>query len=274
MKIGLALSGGAARGLAHIGVIKVLLEHKIPLDVVAGTSAGAIIGGAFAAGLTIAQMIELSAKIKWGLVGRFAFSRFGILSTEPMQNYIRQNFPVKTFEETILPFACVATDLNTGEAVVMKEHGDLASAIAASCAIPGIYVPVMDQDGRQLIDGGIAEFVPVNTARLLGADLVIGVEVNFDNARFKDAPQTALGVFFQSAMLLLKTAANHQLNNADVVIRPAVSHLRIDEFGKAREFVAAGEKAALTAIDDIKALIENAKMKRKEFQEDDTTGDC
>lgn len=260
MKVGLALSGGAARGLAHIGVIKILLEHKIPLDIITGTSAGAIIGGAFAAGLTIGQMTELSAKIKWGLIGRFAFSRFGILSTDPMQNYIRQHFPAKTFETAILPFACVATDLNTGNAVVMKEHGDLALAIAASCAIPGIYVPVVDKDKRQLIDGGIAEFVPVKTARTMGADLVIGVEVNFDDARFTNPPQTALGVFFQSAMMLLKTAANHQLNNADVVIRPAVGHLRIDEFGKAPEFIAAGEKAALAAIDDIKFLIESGKI--------------
>ncbi len=255
MKVGLALSGGAARGLAHIGVIKVLLEHGIPLDVIAGTSAGSIIGGAFASGLSVEQMIEMSAKIKWGLIGRFAFSRFGILSTEPMQNYIRQHFPVKTFEETILPFACVATDLNTGEAVVMKERGDLAAAIAASCAIPGIYVPVVSSDQRQLIDGGIAEFVPVKTTRGMGADLVIGVEVNFDDARFTNAPQTALGVFFQAAMMMLKTAANHQLNNADVVIRPAVGHLRIDEFGKAREFIAAGEKAALAAVNEIKDLI-------------------
>ncbi|MEP6925301.1 MAG: patatin-like phospholipase family protein, partial [Pyrinomonadaceae bacterium] len=247
MKVGLALSGGAARGLAHIGVIKVLLEHQIPLDAVAGTSAGAIIGGAYAAGLTVPQMVQLSAQIKWGLIGRFAFSRFGLLSTEPMQNYIRQNFPVKTFEETIVPFACVATDLNTGEGVVMKERGDLAAAIAASCAIPGIYVPVLSEDKRQLIDGGIAEFVPVNTARSLGADVVIGVEVNFDDARFVNAPQTAFGVFFQAAMMMLKTAANHQLNNADIIIRPSVGHLRIDEFGKAREFIAAGEKAALAA---------------------------
>lgn len=260
------MSGGAARGLAHIGVIKVLLEHDVPLDVVTGTSAGSIIGGAFAAGLPVEQMIRLAAEIKWGAIGRFAFSRFGILSTEPMQNYIRQTFPVKTFEETIIPFACVATDLNTGEAVVLKERGDLAPAIAASCAIPGIYVPVVSGDKRQLIDGGIAEFVPVKTARSLGANLVIAVEVNFDDARFVNAPQTALGVFFQSAMLLLKTAANHQLNNADIIIRPAVGHLRVDEFGKAREFIIAGEKAALAAIDNIKKLIEDAKIENEGIQ--------
>lgn len=264
MKIGLALSGGAARGLAHIGVIKVLLEHRIPLDIVTGTSAGSIIGGAFAAGMRVDEMVKLAAQIKWSAIGRFAFSRFGILSTAPLQKYIRQTFPVQKFEETVLPFGCVATDLNTGEAVMLKGRGDLATAISASCAIPGIYVPVLSEDGRQLIDGGIAEFVPVNTARIMGANLVIAVEVNFDDARFVNAPQTGLGVFFQSAMLLLKTAANHQLNNADIVIRPAVGHLRIDEFGKASEFIAAGEKAALAEIDHIKKLIENAKIEKKE----------
>lgn len=254
MKIGLALSGGAARGMAHVGVLKVLLEHDIPIHAVAGTSAGAIVGASFAAGMTIGQIVEMSSKIRWSMMGRIAFSRFGILSTEPLRKYVRNNLPVTDFAEMPLPFACVATDLNTGDAVVMKETGDLATAIAASCAIPGIYVPVY-VEGRQLIDGGVSEIVPTETVRSLGADIVIAVDANAEGIKFWGAPQTVLGVFFQSAMLLMRTVAKHQLITADVVIRPKVGHLRWDEVGRSREFIEAGEVATLEVIDKIKQLI-------------------
>lgn len=259
MKVGLALSGGAARGLAHVGVIKTLLEHDIPIDFVAGVSAGAVVGGAFASGLSIAEITEMSGNLRWRLLGRFAFSRFGILSTEPLQNYIRKHLPVKRFEDTVLPFACVATDLNSGEGIVMKERGDLASAIAASCALPGLYVPVRSDDGRQLVDGALAEFIPTQTVRNLGADIVIAVDVNFEGAKFLGTPQTVLGVFFQAAMLLLRTVARHQVIHADVVVRPLVGHLRWDEVGKHKEFIKAGEAAALLVMDDIKKLIQTTE---------------
>jgi NTE family protein len=259
MKIGLALSGGAARGMAHVGVLKILVENKIPIHCVAGTSAGSIVGVAFAAGMPIEEIAELAIKVRWSAMARFAFSRFGILSTEPLKNYIRQNIPVKNFEETVVPFACVATDLDTGEAVVIKETGDLSEAVAASCAIPGIYVPV-SRDGKQLVDGGIAEIVPTSAVRSLGADFVIAVDVNSEGAKFLGAPQTVLGIFFQSAMLLMRNVAKHQLNSANVVIRPSVGHLRWDEVGRAREFIAAGEEAARAVVEEIKKQIENAKI--------------
>jgi NTE family protein len=246
--------------MAHVGVLKVLLEHGVPIDFVAGTSAGALVGGAFAAGLTIGQIAELAAKVRWTLLGRFAFSRFGILSTDKMRGYIRENLPVQRFEQMPVPFACVATDLNSGEAIVMKERGDLATAICASCAVPGLYVPVLSEDGRQLIDGGVSEIIPTVTARNLGADLVIAVDVASQGARFLDKPQTVVGVFFQSAMLMLRTVSLYQLNTADIVIRPEVKHLRWDEVGRSREFIEAGEIAALKAIDEIKELIGNAKI--------------
>lgn len=259
MKIGLALSGGAARGMAHVGVLKVLLQHKIPIHAVAGTSAGAIVGASFAAGMTIDEIVQMTAKLRWSQFGRIAFSRFGILSTEPMRKYLQQNLPVKDFSEMPLPFACVATDLDTGDAVIMKERGDVATAVCASCSLPGIYVPIK-MHGRYLVDGGIAEIVPAETVRSIGADFVIAVDVNAEGIKFWGAPQTILGVFFQSAMLLMRTVAKHQLNSADIIIRPKVGHLRWDQVGRSREFIEAGETAALEVIDDIERLIENAKI--------------
>lgn len=259
MNVGLALSGGAARGMAHVGVLKVLREHNIPIHAVAGTSAGALVGATFASGLTIPEIIEITGKVRWNLLGRFAFSRFGILTTEPMRRYIEKNLPVKRFEEMPLPFACVATDLNTGEAVVMKERGELAAAVCASCAVPGLYVPITNEDGRKLVDGGIAELVPTESARSLGADIVIAVDVNSEGAKFLGTPQTVLGVFFQSAMLMIRTVSRHQLVSADIVIRPKVGHLRWDQVGRSKEFIEAGEAAALEVIDEIKQLTQTSK---------------
>ncbi|MDQ4123846.1 MAG: patatin-like phospholipase family protein [Acidobacteriota bacterium] len=258
MKIGLALSGGAARGMAHVGVLKVLLEHKVPIHSVAGTSAGAIVGASFAAGMTIDEIIQMTAKLRWSKFGRIAFSRFGVLSSTPMRNYLQQNLPVKDFSEMPLAFACVATDLETGDSVVMKERGDVATAVCASCAIPGIYVPIKMNE-RYLVDGGISELVPTETVRSLGADFVIAVDVNAEGIKFWGAPQTVVGVFFQSAMLLMQTVAKHQLNSADIIIRPKVGHLRWDQVGRSREFIEAGEAATLEVIDKIKNLIQSAK---------------
>lgn len=264
MKIGLALSAGAAKGLAHIGVVKVLQENDVPIDFVAGTSAGSIIGGALASGLSVAEIAELSKKASWFALGRFAFSRFGLLSLEPMRAFIKANFKVHRFEDCKIPFACIATDLQTGAKVTLQERGDLANAILASCAVPGVFVPV-DYAGKKLIDGGIIEFTPTNTVRNLGANFVIAVDVIADDARFAALPQTAVGVFFQSAMLLLKTAASFQHNYANVVIRPKVGHIRPDEVGRAAEFIEAGETAAREAIADIKQKLENAKLAQKEL---------
>lgn len=264
MKIGLALSAGAAKGLAHIGVLKALTENGIAIDCVAGTSAGAVIGGAYASGLTPAQITELTKKVRWLALGRFGFSRFGLLSNAPMQRFMSENFAATKFEDFPIPFACVATDLANGDKVVLQQRGDAAQAICASCAVPGVFVPITI-DNRKLIDGGIVEFTPTNTVRTLGADFVIAVDVLADDSRLFNTPQTALGVFFQSAMLLLKTAASFQHNYADIVICPRVGHLRADEVGKAKDFIQAGETAALEMMDEIKKSLENVKMRAKEF---------
>ncbi|MBC7798430.1 MAG: patatin-like phospholipase family protein [Pyrinomonadaceae bacterium] len=252
-KIGLALSAGAAKGLAHIGVLKALTGNGISIDAIAGTSAGAIIGGAVASGLSPAQIAEMAAKARWLSLGRFGFSRFGLLSNAPMKKYIEQNFVTTKFEEMRIPFACVATDLASGDKVILQKNGDAATAICASCAVPGMFVPVTI-DNRKLIDGGIVEFTPTNTVRTLGANFVIAVDVLADDSRVFSTPQTGLGVFFQSAFLLLKTAASFQHNYADIVIRPKVGHLRADEVGRAKEFIEAGEAATLEVIDEIKRL--------------------
>lgn len=254
-KIGLALSGGGARGFAHLGVLKVLEDNNIPVDFIAGTSAGAIAGGALAGGLKVAELIEMGRKASWFNFVGFPYSAKGLLSNAPMGEFYKRRFPITRFEDLKIPFAAIACDLETGEEVVLKEKGDLITAIRASCAIPGVFVPVEDETGRKLIDGGVVAAVPTRAVRELGAEKIIAVDVISSGANYWGSPTTLLGVLFQSTMMLLREAAKSHHYRADVVIVPKIAHLRPDEISKMNEFIKAGEEAALEKIDEIKKLV-------------------
>lgn len=256
--IGLALSGGAARGISHVGVLQALVENQIPIDFIAGTSAGALVGGAMASGLPLSELEAIGRSLRWRDVGRLTMSRSGVQSNERLEQYLRTRLPVTKFEELPIPFAAVATELSTGKAVVLKGTGDLPFAIRASCAIPGWYLPVVDGDGRQLVDGGLVANVPVDVARSLGADVVIAVDVNAEGAKFLGPTLSIIGVVIQSMLVVQRVAAQAQLAAADLVIRPHVGHIRWDEMARAEELLEAGREAVVESLPDIKALIEAA----------------
>lgn len=259
-KIGIALSGGGARGFAHIGVLKALADSDIPIDLVSGVSAGSFVGGALAAGLTANEIIEVGKKISWFGVAGFSYSPRGLLSSTAMNSFIESNFPATRFEDLKLPFAAVACDLATGREVVLKDEGDLAFAIRASCAIPGVFVPMIDSEGRSLIDGGAATPMPTKAVRKLGADIVIAVDVLTCGSTFLAAPSTLIGTFFQSAMLMIRNASKNQHYRADVVIEPQIAHIRPDEIAKRDELIELGEKAALEKISEIRSVIEGVSL--------------
>src|SRR6267143_7313211 len=242
-RIALALSGGAARGIAHVGVIKALTECGIPIDCVAGTSAGALVGGAFASGMPMTEIEAIGRSMRWRDIGRVNVSRLGVQSSARMEEYVRARFPVTRFEDLPIPFAAVATDLKSGEAVIMRDKGDLPFAIRASCAIPGWYVPVTDPQGRQLVDGGLVALIPVAVARGLGVDIVIAVDVNAEGATFLGPPRSALGIILQSMLVVQRAVSRAQLREADVVVKPRVGHIRWDEMARGEEFLAAGYEA-------------------------------
>ena len=254
-KIGLALSGGAARGFAHLGVMKAFAENDIPVDFIAGTSAGSFAGGALASGASVEEIIEMSRKISWFKMSGFSFSPKGLLSNASLGAFVKQNFPVSRFEDLPIPFAAIACDLETGKEVILRDSGDLATAIRASCAIPGVFAPV-EYDGKLLIDGGVVANVPTKAVRKLGAEIIIAVDVLAAGSTYFGKPNTLLGIFFQSAMMLLRAASKAHHYRADVVIIPQLAHLRPDEISKMDEFIKAGEEAALEKIDEIKTLIE------------------
>ncbi len=253
-KVGLAFSGGAARGFAHLGVLKVLIENGIPIDMVAGTSAGSIVAAALASGMSVKEMLKMADGIGWKDVGRPSLSPLGLLSNAPLGRYLARHFPVDRIEELKLPFAAVACDPLTGEEVVLKDAGDLIFAVRASCAVPGIFAPPKD-GGRFLVDGGTTKPLPCDTVRDLGADVVIAVDVLACGSNFRSNPRTALGVTIMSAMTLIRMATIFQHMHADVVITPAIAHLRPDELGKRDEFIKLGEAAAEAHLDEIRKLI-------------------
>ncbi|HEX7318398.1 MAG TPA: patatin-like phospholipase family protein [Pyrinomonadaceae bacterium] len=255
-RLGLALSGGAARGLAHVGVLKVFAEHGVRVDCVAGTSAGALVGGALAAGMPIEDIENVGRTLRWRDFGRMTLSRLGVQSNAFLEEYVRARFPVTRFEELTVPFAAVATDLQTGARVVMRDEGDIGFAIRASCAIPGWYVPVTDSQGRQLVDGGLVANLPVSVVRSLGAEVVVAVDVNSEGAKFLGPPTSVIGVLLQSMLVVQRVAVEHQRQLADICISPPVGHMRWDELARASEFIDAGVEAARAAMPALKELLE------------------
>lgn len=255
-RVGLALSGGGARGFAHIGVLKALVEHDVPIDLIAGTSAGSFVGGAFAAGLSVDEIVEIGKKISWFGVAGFSYSPKGFLSSAAMGAFIEKNFPVTKFEDLKIPFAACTCNLETGEEVILKDTGSLATAIRASCAIPAVFVPVVDEDGRQLVDGGVVSPIPTRAVQKMGCDVLIAVDLMTCGSAYWGSPTTLIGTFFQSAMMLLRTASMNQHYRADVVIEPAISHIRPDEIGKRDELIELGYQAAVEKIDRIREALE------------------
>ena len=254
-RIGLALSGGAGRGIAHIGVLRALEENEIPIDAIAGASAGALIGGCYAAGLSIEQLEEMARTFRWRHMGRVAYSRLGLQSNKRMETFLRARLPVTRFEDLKIPFAAMVTDLRNGTLIVMRDTGDVPFAIRASNCLPVLYAPIEDTEGRLLVDGGLVANLPVNETRRLGADLVIAVDVGGDGARFMNTPRTALGVLTQVFVAVERIVSNQERENADLVITPKVGHLRWDETRRAKEFLAAGYDAGRESIGRISEII-------------------
>src|SRR5438874_11868588 len=263
LRVGLSLSGGAARGIAHVGVLRALVENEIPIDAIAGASAGALIGGCFAAGLSIERLEKMAASFRWRHTARLSFSRLGLQSNARMETFLRANLPVTRFEDLKIPFAAMVTDLRKGSLIVFRDKGDLPFAIRASCAIPFVYAPVKDRDGRLLIDGGIVKNLPISETRALGADLVIAVDVNFDGIKFFDRPHTALGVLAYTFIAVERIVSNQERRNADILIVPKVGHIRWDQTRRADELVKAGYEAGLDSIDAIRKIIEEYSAVRR-----------
>jgi len=250
--VSLALGGGFARGYAHLGVLQTFQEHAIPVTSIAGSSIGSILGAAYASGAPIRRIIEKCSEIRFRDFAKWRVSRFGLASNERLGALVQRLFGTKQFEDLRLPLAIVATDLGTGDAVVFR-RGNLAQAIRASCAFPGLFEPI--QIGtRCLADGGLVAPVPARAARELGAQLVVGVSVGLHDGQ-RGAPTN----IFQVVSRAVSAAQKQQLEGwerfADLVLRPSVQRLAWDDFDRIDEAIEAGAAVAQSAVPKIKQLL-------------------
>ena len=259
-RIGVALGGGFARGIAHLGVLRVLQEENIPVDYLTGTSAGAMLAIAYASGHTIPEIVRQARATRFKDFGNWKLSWMGLASNQKLEHYPRKYLGVSTFEDLKVPLAIAATDLATGEPVYFS-HGPLGPALRASCAYPGMFVPV-EFEGRMLVDGFLAAPVPVEAARSIGADIVIAVFLEAANNR---KPASIVDVIGLSFAILQRHADLEWRRTADVSIEPVVKDFLWDDFDRTDELIAAGETAARIAIPKIRAAIaaRSASKRRK-----------
>lgn len=253
-RVGLALAGGFARGIAHIGVLRVLREAGIPIDCVAGTSVGALIGSGYCAGASLDEMQKIGAVTSFTDFGRWTPSWLGLATNQRMEKYLARFSPVRTFEELRTPLAIATTDINAGVSVYYS-HGPIAPVVRASCAYPGLFVPIQ-YDGRTLVDGFLTAPVPVEGTLLLGADIVIAVYLESGNV---EEPRTFTDILSRSFNILQRHTDLTWRTQADIVIEPDVKPFVWDDFTKTPEMVAAGETAALAALPQIRAVLRGEK---------------
>jgi len=253
-KIGLALSGGVALGWAHIGALKALTEHKIPIDCVAGTSAGALIAALYAFGVPISKMVAQSDSLNWYDIFSFSRSRLGLARNKAVGRLLNDLIGQKRIEEANIPLAIMTANIQTGEKVVLSS-GELCPAITASSAMPGIFIPI-EINGQMLVDGGVAENLPLSPLYDFGAELTVGVDLAHFRRRKK--PKHAIDVILSTYDILVHSQTHAASSRADVLIQPHLEEFTAADFKRADELVAAGYQSALEKVPQI---IEAARAK-------------
>jgi len=246
-KIGLALSGGAVLGIAHLGVINVLEENNIPIDMVAGTSAGSLVGAFLAAGYTSDQMFRMVKSLTWGKISKLTIPKMGLLNERLLERFIDSRIGKIDISELTKPFAAVTVDLTTGEQVIFRQ-GPVARAVRASCAIPGVFTPLI-QGKQVLVDGGVLNFFPVDVVKKLGADYVIGVKL-VPSISGKP-PENIIQVMINSFQLTIAQIAEHA-PNGDTTIVPDLNGLNPHDFDQAERLYQRGVAATQPVIEKIK----------------------
>ncbi|MBN1137533.1 MAG: patatin-like phospholipase family protein [Anaerolineae bacterium] len=250
-RVGLALSGGGARGAGHVGVLEVLDREKVPIDCIAGTSAGSLVGAAYAAGIRGERLVELTRQTRWRHMARFTWPHDGLVSFAPLERYLTRTMGDLTFADLEIPFAAVATDMATGEQVTLRQ-GRVAPAVRASCSVPGVVAP-LELNGRLLADGGVVNNLPISVVRDMGAEVVIAVSL------FKARGRRPRGFpnILATAVEYMLVRAGDDPSSADVCISlPMAGLSSILKPSGAKGSMALGRQMAEEAMPRIKALLE------------------
>lgn len=261
-RIGVALGGGFARGLAHIGVLKVLEEEKIPIDFIAGTSVGSVIGAAYASGVCAKELEEIAGLVRFKDFSRWTLSRFGLFSNDKMALFLTKVLRCKTFEQLRIPLAVTATDIITGEPAVFTT-GDLVDPVRASCAYPGMFLPV-NINGRLLVDGLLAHGVPSTPLRDMGADRVIAIYLSAHWVKPK-GPRHVFDLIGQCFSIAQAKMCGPWKAASDIVVEPAIGEFGYDDFNRAPDLIRAGETATRAAMEQIRQWL--PRVSQPEFAE-------
>ncbi len=252
IKLGVALGGGFARGLVHIGVLKALEEANIPIDFVAGTSVGAIIGACYCAGMTAGDLQAIAGVTRFKHFARWTLSRYGFCNNDRMSAFCARVLKATTFEELKIPLAITATDFHTGESVVFTK-GPLVGPIRASCAYPGMFLPV-EIDGHSYIDGMLAYAVPTTPLRTMGAEFVLGVHLSAHWMQHRQ-PRHLFEVIGQCFSIAQDKMCGIWKKDADRVLEPDVSGFSYNCFDRASELIEIGEQSARAIVPELRTLL-------------------
>ena len=251
--IGLALGGGFARGIAHVGVLRVFEQYQIPIDHIAGVSAGAIVASAYASGATPDEIGRMAAAMRFTDVARWCLSRMGLAGSERMDPFLSRLLKAFRFEEMRIPLGVVATDLATGSPVFFHGSGDVKLPVRASCSYPGLFLPVR-HEGRLLVDGGMSMEVPAALLRRMGATRVVSVHLPMAQTSPHD-PSNMFQVINRCFQIMQSRTERDWREQSDFVIAPDVTGVEWDAFGSADKLIQAGEIAALEAVPKLKAWL-------------------
>ena len=251
-RVGLALGGGFARGIAHLGVLRVLEDAGIRVDFLSGTSVGALIAAAYASGAPLEAISRRAMATSFRDFARWSLSRFGLASNERMGRFVYDFCGVHSIEEMKRPLVICSVDLLSGQPYYFTK-GDVGIALRASCAYPGLFQPV-EYDGRVLVDGFLTSPVPVEAARMLGAELVIAVYLGMTGPAPR--PKHMGEVLWRSFAIMQQQALERRDRSADVLISPQVRDFSWDDFSRTADMVAAGEAAARSALPRIRELLQ------------------
>ncbi len=251
-KIGIALGGGFARGIAHIGVLKVLEEENIPISYIAGTSVGALIGALYCSGASAAEMATIGCRVRFRDFARWTISRLGFASNQRMESFLNKILKVKTFEELRIPLAVTATDYATGDGVVFRS-GPLVAPVRASCAYPGMFLPV-NIDGRFLVDGMLAHPVPSQPLRDCACDRVLAVHLK-GRWGTPAGPRHLFDVIGQCFSIAQDKSSGLWRPAADLVIEPDVNGYKYDDFEHTADLIRSGEAVTREAMPIIRTWL-------------------
>ncbi len=254
-KVGLALGGGGARGLSHIGVLAVLEREHVPVDMIAGTSIGAVVGGLYALRHDAAELRDIALSLAKRRINYWldpVLPRSGLAGGHRIEKVLRSLVGEDiTFNDLRLPFACVAADVDTGEEVVL-DSGPVWKAIRASATVP-VVLEVAEVNGRYLVDGGLVNPVPVSVLQHMGADLIIAVNVLPDRSKRSDGrPPNIFTIIVRTLYIYSSSLLRSSMEGAGVIIEPDVADIAFAEFRRAEECIGKGEAAAEKALDDIR----------------------